>query len=95
MEQEKMTTTPEMKPEMEAITELEIYDKLRRLVLVCNTQKDAARQLGISPQYLSDVLRSWREISNELAGKLGYAKVSFFVKEYTRSGEHEAKGANE
>lgn len=36
------------------------------------TQKEAAKSLGVSPQYLSDVLQGRREITEKLAEKVGW-----------------------
>jgi transcriptional regulator with XRE-family HTH domain len=44
------------------------------------TQKDVAKDLGISPQYLSDILKGRREISAEVARRLGFERVVTFVR---------------
>ena len=36
------------------------------------TQKEAAKKLGISPQYLNDLLKQHRPITEKIAGKLGW-----------------------
>ena len=63
----------------EQLRPVDIIDKLfcmsRR-----SSQKELADELGISPQYLSDVLKGRREISAQLASKLGYERVITFVK---------------
>lgn len=45
-----------------------------------SNQKTVAEQLGISPQYLSDILRGRREITGEVASKLGFERVVTFVR---------------
>lgn len=45
----------------------------------CKTQKDAAKELKISPQYLHDVLMRRREVSANLAAELGYDRIVRFV----------------
>ena len=43
-----------------------------------NSQKKCAAKIGISPQYLSDILHGRREISGSLATKLGLVKMVGF-----------------
>jgi len=50
------------------------------------TQKDVAKDLGISPQYLSDILKGRREISTEIARRLGFERVVTYVR-FDHSGE--------
>jgi plasmid maintenance system antidote protein VapI len=42
--------------------------------LANSSQKDLAAELGISPQYFSDIIREKREISPKVAEKLGYQR---------------------
>lgn len=44
------------------------------------TQKDVARTLRVSPQYLNDILQGRREISADFAKKLGFKRVITFVR---------------
>ena len=44
-----------------------------------SSQKHVAEDLGISPQYLHDVLSSRRDVSFEVAKKLGFQKVVRFL----------------
>lgn len=44
------------------------------------SQKKAAQRLGISPQYLNDILRGRREISEAVAAKYGLRRVVIFEK---------------
>lgn len=57
----------------------EPLDVLREAVRVTGSQKAAASHLKVSPQYLSDVLRGRREISRELARKLGYQRIVIYM----------------
>ena len=43
-----------------------------------SSQKAVATRLGFSPQYINDVMRGRREISAELARKLGLRKIVMF-----------------
>ncbi|ARU40177.1 hypothetical protein CCB80_03105 [Armatimonadetes bacterium Uphvl-Ar1] len=45
-----------------------------------SSQKTVAEQIGISPQYLSDILKGRREISTAVAEKLGLERVVTFVR---------------
>lgn len=43
-------------------------------------QKQLAKRLEITPQYLCDVLKKRRGISSQLALKLGYQKLEIFIR---------------
>jgi hypothetical protein len=43
-----------------------------------SSQKAVAKHIGISAQYLNDILQGRRDISEEVAAKLGYARVVTF-----------------
>jgi plasmid maintenance system antidote protein VapI len=58
-----------------------VLTELKYFVNSCGSQKEAAKSLGISTQYLNDLLRSRRNISEEIAGKFGYKA------EWVRRGE--------
>ena len=60
---------------------------LVRFVKSRRTQKRAAKDLGISQQYLCDVLKGRREISATLADQLGYERVVMFRKAKWLTGE--------
>lgn len=47
-------------------------------VQIEGSQKKAAERLGISPQYLNDILRGRREISEAVANKYGLRRVVIF-----------------
>lgn len=52
-------------------------DMLMELLKFVNkhaTQKEAAKALGISAQYLADVLRGRRAVTDKLAKKLGFTR---------------------
>jgi hypothetical protein len=52
-----------------------VIEELRFLVKHHGSQKEAARELGISEQYLSDLLLGRRSVSEEIAGKVGYRAI--------------------
>ena len=54
-------------------------DLLKRCAVEAGSQKEAAAILKISPQYFNDVVRGKREVSAELAERLGFEKVVSFV----------------
>ena len=43
-------------------------------------QKALAEQVGVSPQYMCDVLAGKRRISDNLSRKFGFARVTYFVR---------------
>jgi len=49
-----------------------IINELKLFVVECGSQKEAAKSLGISTQYLNDLLRGRRNVSEEIASKFGY-----------------------
>lgn len=49
------------------------------LVKLTGSQKEAAKTLGVSPQYLSDILRGRREISDVVARRLGFNREVVFT----------------
>ncbi len=65
----------------------EMVERVRRLVGRCSNQTEAARELGTSPTYLSDILNERRDISEALAKKCGYRREVRFY----RIGEGETK----
>lgn len=52
-----------------------ISDVLRQVVAANGSQKETARVLCISPQYLSDILAGRREISAHVAEGLGFERI--------------------
>lgn len=53
-------------------------DLIQKLKLFSPTQKATAKELGISPQYLGDILAGRREISDRVAKALGFRRVVTF-----------------
>ena len=51
---------------------------LDQLIALAGTQARAAERLGISPQYLHDVLNQRRDIG-ALAARMGYAPLTLFI----------------
>lgn len=68
----------EMRPNMVATTE-HLLDDIRLGVRTTGSQKKVAESLGISPQYLNDVLAGRREISEALAERLGYRRIVLYM----------------
>jgi len=50
----------------------DVYAALKAMVDVQGTQLTVAWSLGVSPQYITDILRRRRNISKEFAAKLGF-----------------------
>lgn len=59
-------------------SEEEVRQHLRAYVEEAGSQTEAAKGLGISTAYLSDILHGHRGISAEIAGKLGFVKKTFY-----------------
>lgn len=57
-----------------------IMQALREIVKEQGSQKAAAEALAISPQYLSDLLAGRRDVSKNLAERMGYDLVVSFFK---------------
>ncbi len=58
-------------------SEAYVLSDLKQMLEV-NSQKDLAKRLRLTPQYVNDVLHKRRPISAELAKKLGYKRVIVF-----------------
>lgn len=43
-------------------------------------QKTLAKELGVSPQYISELLNGRKEVSKNIAAKFGYKKIIMWVK---------------
>ena len=52
---------------------------MRQMVKDAGSQKAAAEIMRISPQYFNDAVRGKREISAELAERMGFEKIVLFV----------------
>jgi DNA-binding transcriptional regulator YdaS (Cro superfamily) len=57
----------------------DIIGYLRKVVAANGSQKETARVLCISPQYLCDILAGRREVSAEVAELLGFERVVSYV----------------
>lgn len=58
-------------------------DVLMELARECKrtSQKATAKRLGFTPQFINDVLNGRRKITDNLAAKMGYQRVTRFVRE--------------
>lgn len=59
--------------------------EIKRLIRLVGSQKQAARELGISPQYLNDIIGYRREVSDNVAFRMGYERRVRFVRLPKRS----------
>jgi hypothetical protein len=66
--------------ELTLAVEHDLRDNLTDLVERSGTQTALARDLGISGVYLCDILHGRRGISEKLAGKMGWRKVTVYVR---------------
>ena len=62
----------------ELITEATMYETLRKFCYAEGSQKGAAAKLGISQQFLSDVLSLRRSVGPTIAWGLGYEPVRLY-----------------
>lgn len=58
----------------------DMVKKIKNMVKEFGSQKLAAFQLEISEQYLSDIVNGRREVSDEVAKKLGFQKLVVYEK---------------
>ena len=65
---------------MNYYTEFEMVKRLTDVVRKAGSQKEAARRLGISPQYLHDILGRGRPIGPKVLKALGYRRVVVYVR---------------
>lgn len=72
-------------------TSMDVIDRLRERAGK-SSQKDVAAELGVSPQYLNDVLLYRRDISHPLARKLGYEKISYYLPDEEAVGSPPVEG---
>ena len=73
------TRIAELEAPPKEVTDSEIMELLVAFVKSQPSQKVAAENLGMSPQYLSDVLKGNRAIPEFVGGSFGYLKVSRWV----------------
>jgi transcriptional regulator with XRE-family HTH domain len=64
---------------MHAITEQQLTQLLRLAVERNGSQKVVASRLGISPQYLNDILRGRREPGEKVLKALGYRREVRYI----------------
>ena len=60
------------------ITLIQLHSNISNLIKDQGSQKQAAVILGISPQYLNDIIMGRRAISDRVARKLGYDRIIRF-----------------
>lgn len=60
-----------------ALNEKEILQELRQTVAL-STQKAVAEKYGVSQQFICDVLKNRRSVTDDLAKAMGYTKVIRF-----------------
>jgi plasmid maintenance system antidote protein VapI len=65
---------------MECVSEKDMVEMLRDYIRERGTQKMAAQSLGISSPFLSDILLGKREVSDNVARKLGFSKIHLFAR---------------
>jgi len=63
---------------MKRLTALDVREMVSRLVADHGTQAAAAEFLGVSPVYVSDVLRKRRAPGDKLLKKLGIKRVAYY-----------------
>lgn len=59
----------------------QVGDILSDTVELAGSQKDAAAELGVSAQYLSDVLHGRREVGTKLAQAMGLKRIVKYVQD--------------
>ena len=62
------------------ITERSLVKLLRDQVATCKSQKTVAAAIGISPQYLSDILAGKRELGTKVQSYFGVRRVVMYEK---------------
>lgn len=60
------------------ITHDKALELIKQIVHEEGSQAGAAKRLDISPVYLGDILKGNRQISDQVARKLGYRRVTAF-----------------
>lgn len=63
---------------MKKFEEIDLLKILKAAVVLSN-QKTVASNLGVSQQYLNDVLHGRRPIAETLYDAMGYERISYFV----------------
>lgn len=62
------------------LTSHEALNRIRQFVEKHGSQKAAAKELGISPQFLCNVLQGYKQ-PYSIMKKLGYSHVVFYIKD--------------
>jgi plasmid maintenance system antidote protein VapI len=62
------------------LQEQDLRKELIRLLKQKGSQSSLAREIGISSSYLNDVLRGKRQITERIAGHLGYKRSIVFTR---------------
>lgn len=57
----------------------DMLHEVKRWIFAAGSQKKAAKALGISEQYMTDVVKGRREVGPTLANALGYDKVIMYT----------------
>jgi phage portal protein BeeE len=60
------------------LTEQEFVGELADYVQRCLNQRTAAKELGVSPQYLNDVLNGRRAPGEKLTRAMGYSRLTYY-----------------
>lgn len=59
-------------------TERDLVTELRAMCLPRGAKRAMAKSLGISAQYMGDILSGRNKISDRIADKLGYRRITMF-----------------
>ena len=51
-----------------------IVEYIKQQIVMAGSQKKFAAMMGVSPQYINDIIRDRRDISEGIAKKLGFIK---------------------
>ncbi len=65
---------------MNLVDEDAVYDELHRLITECGTRGAVAKRLGVGLFVITSAANASRPISDELARRLGYEKVTMYRK---------------
>jgi hypothetical protein len=63
------------------LNEIEFSEAVTEFVRRAGTQKAAAERIGVSEQYLCDVLQGRRKPGPKLVAGMGYTKVTYYQRE--------------
>ncbi len=65
---------------MQTISNEEAIELIKKIIEKEGAQYKAAKKLGISAAYLSDILKNRRAISDKVSKKLGYERITTYKK---------------